>query len=136
MEVRKNRRKLHIEKEIETEKINMKLFKKYIIKSSVEIKTTPEVVWDFFYKIEANYKNWHPKDHNYFRWTKGKPLEVGSEIDSEEIMDGHKVKIKGTCIESVKNVQQIIGIGIVRRSRSRLSYCKRDVRVQGVRFSV
>lgn len=43
----------------------------------------------------------HQKDHNYFHWTKGNPLEVGSKIDSEEIMDGHKVRIKGTCVESV-----------------------------------
>lgn len=80
----------------------MGLFKHYIIKSSTEIKTTPEKVWGFFYNIEENYKNWHPKDHNYFHWTKGNPLEVGSKIDSEEILNGHKVRIKGTCIESVK----------------------------------
>ncbi|MCD4746258.1 MAG: hypothetical protein K8R58_08160 [Bacteroidales bacterium] len=65
----------------------MGLFKQYIIKSSIKIKATPEKIWNFFYNIEDNYKNWHPKDHNYFHWTKGNPLEVGSEIDSEEIMD-------------------------------------------------
>ena len=81
----------------------MGLFKQFIIKSSTEINSTPEKIWDFFYNIEDNYKNWHPKDHNYFHWTKGNPLEIGSKIDSEEIVDGHKARIKGICIESVKN---------------------------------
>ena len=58
----------------------MGLFKQYIIKSSTEIKKTPEKIGDFFYNIEDNYKNWYPKDHNYFHWTKGNPLEVSSEI--------------------------------------------------------
>ena len=81
----------------------MGLFKQYIIKSSIEIEIAPEEVWNFFYNIEANYKNWHLKDHNYFHWTKGRPLEIGSKFDSEETVDGHKVRIKGTCVESVKS---------------------------------
>lgn len=81
----------------------MGLFKQYIVESAMEMETTPEKVWDFFYRIEANYKNWHPKEHNYFRWTKGKPLEIGSKFDSEETVDGHKARIKGECIESVEN---------------------------------
>ncbi len=81
----------------------MGLFKQYVIKSSTEIETTPEEMWNFFYNIEANYKNWHPKDHNYFRWTKGNPLEIDSKFDSEEIVNGRKVRIKGTCVESIKS---------------------------------
>lgn len=81
----------------------MGLFKQFIVKSSTEINSTPENIWNFLYKIEDNYKDWHPKEHKYFHWTKGNPLEVGSKFDSEEIVDGHKVKIKGICIESLKN---------------------------------
>ena len=80
----------------------MGLFKQYTIKSSTKIKTTPEKIWDFFHNIEDNYKKWHPKDHNYFHWKKGRPLEVGSGFDSEETVDGQKVTIKGICIESDK----------------------------------
>ena len=36
--------------------IIMELFKKYMIESSVEIRTTPDKIWDFFYNLENNYK--------------------------------------------------------------------------------
>lgn len=81
----------------------MSIYTQFIVKSSTEIKTTPEEIWNFFKNIEENYKMWHPKDHVYFHWIKGTPLEVGSKFDSEEAVDGHKVRIKGTCIESEKN---------------------------------
>lgn len=81
----------------------MSIYTQFIVKSSIEIDTTPEEIWNFFKNIEENYKMWHPKEHIYFKWVKGKPLELGSKIDSEEAIDGHKVRIKGTCIESEKN---------------------------------
>ena len=55
----------------------MGIFKKYIIKSSIEINTSPEKLWDFFYNLETNYQKWHPLEHHFFRWIKGKPLEAG-----------------------------------------------------------
>ena len=81
----------------------MAIYKQFIVKSSTEIDAAPEEIWNFFKNIEQNYKMWHPKEHIYFKWVKGKPLELGSKIDSEEAVDGHKVRIKGTCIESEKN---------------------------------
>lgn len=81
----------------------MKLFREYIISSSTEINTTPEKIWSFFYNLEKNYTKWHPQDHNFWRWTKGKPLEVGAKINSEETVGGHKGGIKATVIESIKN---------------------------------
>ena len=81
----------------------MVIFKKYIIKYSTEINTSPEKIWDFFYNLESNYQKWHPTDHQFFRWIRGKSLEVGSKFDSKEIVAGHKTKLKGVCIESVKN---------------------------------
>ena len=81
----------------------MGIFKKIVIESSTKIETTPEKIWNFFSKIEDNYKRWHPEDHQFWHWTKGKPLEVGSKIDSEETVGGHKGGIKATVIESVKN---------------------------------
>jgi len=67
---------------------------------------TPERIWDFFYNIEKNYETWHD-DHDFLHWTKGDPLEVGSKIDSQETVGGHKNGIKATVIESVKN-QKIV----------------------------
>lgn len=81
----------------------MRLFKNYIIESSIEIKTDPDKIWDFFYNLENNYKNWYPEEHHYFRWIKGKPLTEGSKFDSLEIVGGHKTRLKGVCVETVKN---------------------------------
>lgn len=81
----------------------MELFKKYIIESSVEIRTTPDKIWDFFYNLENNYKEWYPEEHHFFCWTKGESLEIGSKFDSLEIVDGHKTRLKGKCIKALKN---------------------------------
>jgi hypothetical protein len=67
----------------------MGLFVDYIITSSTIIDGTPEQIWDFFYHIEKNYETWHD-DHDFWHWTKGDPLEVGSKIDSQETVGGHK----------------------------------------------
>jgi hypothetical protein len=81
---------------------DMGLFVDYVITSSTIINATPEQIWDFFYHIENNYKKWH-NDHDFWRWTQGEPLEVGSKIDSQETVGGHKGGIKASVIESVKN---------------------------------
>ncbi len=81
----------------------MGMFKTFVVESSIEINAGPEKIWDFFYKIESNYKDWYPEEHHYFKWTKGKALEPGSKFDSLEIVDGHKTRIKGVCQEAVKN---------------------------------
>ena len=80
----------------------MGLFVPYVITSSTIIDATPEQIWDFFYHIENNYQKWHD-DHDFWRWTRGDPLEVGSKIDSQETVGGHKGGIKATVIESVRN---------------------------------
>jgi hypothetical protein len=81
----------------------MDLFKKYTIESSVEIKTTPDKIWDFFCNLESNYKAWYPEEHQFFYWTKGEPLETNSKFDSLEIVDGHKTRLKGKCTEALKH---------------------------------
>ncbi|SHF58739.1 hypothetical protein SAMN05444274_106284 [Mariniphaga anaerophila] len=81
----------------------MKLIKNYVIESSTGINAAPDKIWKFFHNLESNYKTWAPEEHHYFRWTKGEPLTRGAKFDSLEIVDGHKTRIKGACIESVKN---------------------------------
>ena len=81
----------------------MKLFRQVVQKDTVEINTTPEKIWDFWANIDKNYKAWHPEDHILFRWTKGKPMEEGSEIYAEETVGGKLLKGKLTCTEVIPN---------------------------------
>lgn len=68
----------------------------------VNIKTTPDRIWDFLINIEQNYKAWHPSDHILFQWTKGKAFETGSIFYAEQYMMGEKVKYNGRISESVQ----------------------------------
>jgi len=68
-----------------------------------EIKTKPEKIWEFFTNLEQNYKAWHPEDHALFRWTKGKPMEMGSKFYAEEYLNGKLRKFKGTIGEIIPN---------------------------------
>jgi uncharacterized protein YndB with AHSA1/START domain len=79
----------------------MKIFKPLILKDSVEIRTTPKKIWDFFTNLEKNYKIWHPKDHILFKWTKGKPMEKGSSWYGEEFVMGRLFKLKGIIGEVI-----------------------------------
>lgn len=82
---------------------NMKLFEPLALKDSIEIKTTPEKIWNFFYNLEKNYKAWHPEDHVSFKWTKGKPMETGSHWYAGEYIFGELKKGKGTIGEVIPN---------------------------------
>ena len=41
-----------------------------ILEDSVEIRTTPKRIFDFFEHMDENYQSWHP-DHVLFRWVDG-----------------------------------------------------------------
>jgi uncharacterized protein YndB with AHSA1/START domain len=79
----------------------MPLFKPLVLTESIEIKTTPGKIWEFFTNLEKNYKTWHPEDHVIFQWTKGKPMEAGSNFYAEEYVLGKIKKFKGTISEVV-----------------------------------
>lgn len=81
----------------------MPLFKQLVLKDSIEIKTTPEKIWEFFANLEENYKTWHPEDHVVFKWTKGKPMETGSGWYGKEMIKEKLVKGKGTIGEVIPN---------------------------------
>ena len=81
----------------------MSLFKLFILEDSIEIKTTPEKIWEFFANLEQNYKSWHPEDHVLFKWTRGKPMTTGSAWYGEEFLGGNLKKFKGTIGEVVPN---------------------------------
>jgi uncharacterized protein YndB with AHSA1/START domain len=81
----------------------MSLFSQLVLSGSIEIKTTPEKIWEFFTNLEKNYKAWHPQDHILFKWTKGKPMESGSNWYGEEVVRGKVFKLKGTIGEVIQN---------------------------------
>ena len=80
----------------------MPLCKRLELSHSIEIKTSPEKIWNFFKNTE-NYTTWHPKDHIKFIWTEGKPLEVGSKFYSEQLVFGKVQKYKGLITEIIQN---------------------------------
>ena len=80
----------------------MPLCKRLELSHSVEIKTTPENIWNFL-KNPKNYKTWHPKDHIKIIWTEGNPFEVGSKFYSEQLVFGKVQKYKGHIKEVIPN---------------------------------
>ena len=81
----------------------MPLFKQLLLKDSIEIDTTPEKIWEFFKNLDKNYTIWHPKDHIVFRWTKGDPLEEGSNCYAEQYVMGKAKKYNATLAEIIPN---------------------------------
>ena len=81
----------------------MPLFKPLVLRDSIEIKTTPEKIWEFFTNLEQNYTTWHPEDHVLFKWTKGQPLENGSTAYAEQYVMGKVTKYNATLAEIIPN---------------------------------
>jgi len=81
----------------------MSLFKDITLTDSIEIKTTPERIFEFFINLSVgeNYRSWHPQDHVCFRWVKGNPWQVGSIVYAEEYVHGELHKLKFVVIKVV-----------------------------------
>ena len=80
----------------------MPLCKRLELSHSIEIKTTPEKIWNFL-KNPENYTIWHPKDHIKIIWTEGKAFELGSKLYSEQLVFGKVQKYKGQIKEVIPN---------------------------------
>lgn len=78
-----------------------KLTKHMTLVHEVEIKTSPDKIWDFLINIEKNYTAWHPKDHILFQWTKGAPFEAGAAFYAEQYMMGEKIKYNGKIVACI-----------------------------------
>jgi uncharacterized protein YndB with AHSA1/START domain len=76
--------------------------KRMTLVHEVEIKTSPDKIWNFLINIDKNYSAWHPKDHILFQWTKGAPFETASTFYAEQYMMGEKVKYKGKITEATQ----------------------------------
>ncbi len=80
----------------------MPLCKRLELSHSIEIKTTPEKIWNFLINPE-NYTIWHPQDHIKVIWTEGKPFEVGSKFYSEQRVFGKVKKYNAKIREIIPN---------------------------------
>jgi hypothetical protein len=83
----------------------MALLKEQMLTDSIEIKTTPEKVFNFFFHLvdDESYRDWHPDDHVAFRWIKGRPWEEGSVGYAEEYIHGKLHKLKFVITKLIPN---------------------------------
>lgn len=72
------------------------------IENSILIAASPESVYTFFEKIEANYLNWHP-EHRMFKWIKGHDLEEGNVFYFEEEIGGELLKKEAVYTKVIPN---------------------------------
>jgi len=80
----------------------MPIFEDVVLTDSIEIKATPEKIFNFLTDIvdDDSYRAWHTNDHVSFRWLKGQPWAEGSVMYAEEYLHGklHKFKFEVTAI--------------------------------------
>jgi uncharacterized protein YndB with AHSA1/START domain len=83
----------------------MALLIEQILTDSIEIETTPEKVFDFFFHLvdDESYRAWHPDDHVTLRWIKGHPWEEGSVVYAEEYIHGKLHKLKFVITKLIPN---------------------------------
>ena len=83
----------------------MALLEELTLIDSIEIKTTPEEIFNFFAGLvdDQSYRAWHPEDHVSLRWIKGKPWEEGSVVHAEEYIHSKLHKLKFVLTKVVPN---------------------------------
>jgi hypothetical protein len=96
----------------------MKLMEDVFLTDSIEIRTTPEKIFEFFYSLvdDASYRAWYPDDHVAMRWTKGSPWQEGSVVYAEEYIDGELQKLTFIVTRVVPN-REIEYVPVSRFSR-------------------
>ena len=85
----------------------MALLEDIVLTDSIEIKTTPEKIFNFFTNLvdDESYRAWHPDDHVSFHWIKGKPWEEGSVVHAEEYIHGKLHNLKFVVTKVVPNAE-------------------------------
>jgi len=83
----------------------MALLEDVILTDSIEIKTRPEKIFNFFAKLvdDESYRAWHPDDHVALRWIEGQPWEEGSVVYAEEYIHGKLHKLKFVVTKVIPN---------------------------------
>jgi uncharacterized protein YndB with AHSA1/START domain len=79
---------------------------KMLLKDSIEIKTTPEKIFEWLIHMDDHYKEWHP-DHVACYWVKGEPAEEGSVLSVEEYVHGdlHNMKFRISTVKTNRRIE-------------------------------
>ena len=97
----------------------MGLLEDIVLTDSIEIKATPENIFNFLTSLVDNesYRAWHHEDHVALSWLKGQPWEEGSVVYAEEYIDGklHKLKFVVTKVVPNKEIEYIPVSRLLRR---------------------
>ena len=81
------------------------------LRDTIEIKTSPEKIFEWFAHLDKNFRSWHPKDHVECCYLKGSPLEEGSILHFEVYLLGklQKAKYYITKVEPNSRVEYTVG---------------------------
>jgi hypothetical protein len=83
------------------------------LQDRTRIRTTPEQIFGWLESLPQHYLSWHP-DHIACRVLKGSMLQVGSEIQCEEVLHGklHAMRMRLTRIEVGRRLEyEVVGLG-------------------------
>ncbi len=87
----------------------MALLEDIVLTDSIEIKTTPERIFNFLTGLvdDESYRAWHRDDHVSLRWVKGRPWEEGSVAYAKEYLHGkiHRLKFMVTKVVTNKEIE-------------------------------
>ncbi|MFB0515090.1 MAG: SRPBCC family protein [Candidatus Neomarinimicrobiota bacterium] len=84
-----------------------------VLRDTVEIKASPEQVFDWLVHLDEHYLAWHP-DHVRCRCIKGRMQEAGSVVHVEEYLHGrlHQMKLRTTAIEPNQHIDYRVAPGL------------------------
>ena len=89
----------------------MSILEEMTLTDSIEIKTTPEKIFDFLTHLvdDESYKAWHEKDHVKMQWLRGIPWVEGSVVYAEEYIHGklHKFKFEVTKVVPNERIEYV-----------------------------
>jgi hypothetical protein len=71
------------------------------IKDSIEIKTTPERIFDWFENLDKHFTEWHPNHKKFVKVTGG--MNEGDVVYFEQCCEGRWFKVKGKITKMEKN---------------------------------
>ena len=87
----------------------MAILEDMVLTDSIEIKTTPEKIFNFLMNLvdDESYRAWHKEDHVTLRWLKGSPWQEGSVVYAEEYIHGklHKLKFAVTKVAPNERIE-------------------------------
>lgn len=79
-----------------------------ILEDSIEIKTTPEELLNWFKNLDKYFVKWHPNHTNFVKLTGG--MDEGDEAYFEECIDGKWFKFKFKIVELEKTKKGWIAV--------------------------